>query len=236
MKKYSWWIAILAACFWGGCSDSNEKFFNDTASLYFDLTGSSVDSIVYSFAKTTATEHIVEIPVEIAGYQTDYDRKYKVVVDESRTTAKEGVHYKALDEYYVLPAASFTATLPVTIYATDRLLDTVQVYLQLKIEPTEDFGNVTLDRQQARIQVSNMLQKPSIWDQVYGPKYFGPYSRTKYKLILEVCQVDDLPQWGSANRQKMMAMGWLMQSYFKDHYPVYDENNQVIEYSWPISY
>lgn len=229
-------MAIFVSWIFASCSDSNEKFYSDTATLYFNLSGSQVDSIVYSFAKTTAKMHIVEIPVEIAGYKTDYDRHYKVVVDESRTTAKKGLHYEALEEYYTLEAGRFKDSLPIVVYATDRLLDSVEVYLQVRIEPTDDFSHLTLDRQTARVKVSNMLQKPSIWNGVYGPKYFGPYSRVKHKLILEVCQVEDLPAWGAANRQLMMAMGWRMQTYFRENYPVYDENNQVIEYSWPISY
>lgn len=230
-------VPVVAALFaLNGCSQSDEQFYHDSATIYFDLSGASRDSIVYSFAKTTAKEHVVEIPLEIAGYSSDADRIFRVVVDAQSSTAKEELHYKPLDEHYVLPAGSFRTVLPVTVYSADPLLEEKAVDIRLKIVPTDDFQNEMADRQQARIRVSNMLEKPRLWDNVYGPKHFGPYSKVKYKLILEVCGIDEIPAWGSSNRQLLVGYGFLMQNYFLENYPVYDENGQVIEYNWNISY
>ena len=236
MKKYICWTAVLWIILAAACDSTQEKFFDDTASIYFDLADSQKDSISWSFAKTTDEEHVVKIPLEIAGYAVAYDRKYKVKVDESRTTAKEGLHYKALEDEYVLPRDSFVSVLPVTVYCKDLLLDSVAVALQINLVPTEDFANETLDRQTVRICVSNFLQKPSLWDMIYGRKYFGPYSKVKHKLILQVCQLKDLPPYGSDTRNLLVGYGMVMKNYFEENYPVYDEKNQIIEPNWNITY
>ena len=235
MKNYYFILGLMILC-WQGCSNEEEKLFSDTATIYFDLSDSQLEGIVYSFAKTTATEHVVEVPVEIAGYASDHDRKFLVKVDPERSTAVEGKHYKALEAYYTLPPGEFATSVPVTVMSEDRLLDSVEVCLTLQLLPEGDFVNRRSDRQEAEIRISNILQKPAIWDQVYGRKYFGPYSRTKYKLILEVCKIDELPAWGHANRYKLMGLGMAMQNYFTENYPVYDENGKIIEPNWTITY
>ena len=79
-----------------------------------------------------------------------------------------------------------------------------------------------------------MLEKPGMWDLVYGKKYFGTWSKTKYKLILQVCGVEELPAYNGPNRYLLKGYGMKMQNYFKENYPVYDENGQVIESDWAI--
>lgn len=236
MKRYNGLMALLLLFCLVACNETQEKFFDDTATLYFNLSEIQKDSIIWSFAKTIDQEHVVEIPLEIAGYKTDYDRYYKVRVNEELTTAKPGIHYKTLADNYVLPRESFTAVLPVTVYCKDLLLDSVAVGLQIDIVPSDDFANITLDRQTVRISVSNFLQKPSMWDNVYGRKYFGTYSKMKHKLILQVCHLEDLPPYGSATRNSLVGYGMVMKNYFEENYPVYDENNQIIEPNWNITY
>lgn len=236
MKRYNYWMALLLLFGLISCEKSQEKFFDDTATIYFNLSGVQKDSIVWSFARTIAQEHVVEIPLEIAGYTTGYDRSFKVRVNEELTTAKAGIHYKPLADSYTLPRESFTAVLPVTVYCKDLLLDSVAVGLQIDIVPSDDFANATLDRQTVRISVSNFLQKPSMWDAVYGRKYFGTYSKVKHKLILQVCRLEELPPYGTATRNKLVGYGMVMKNYFEENYPVYDENHQIIEPNWSITY
>lgn len=237
MKRYSYWMIGMLLLVMAACESGQEKFFDDTASIYFNLSDTQKDSITWSFAKTVAQEHMVEIPLEIAGYSTDYDRKYKVEVDEGRTTAKAGLHYKALEEEYVFPKGSFKANFPLVVYCKDLLLDSVAVCVQINLIPSEDFGNITADRQTVKVCVSNFLQKPSMWDNVYGKKYFGPaYSRVKHKLILQVCKLDDLPAYNSSTRNLLVGYGMVMKNYFEENYPVYDENSQIIEPNWTITY
>lgn len=233
MERYIVIIGLLLA-FALGCSEAEDKMFDDTATIYFDLSGNELDSIVYSFAKTTDTMHVVEVPLEIAGYAADYDRHFEVVVDETVSTAEVGKHFKALETSYVLPKGEFTTKLPVTVYSMDKLLDSVVVDIVLKIVLNDDFPNQLFNRQQACIKVSNMLQKPAIWDLIYGRKYFGTYSKTKYKLILQVCGIDELPAYSGTNRYLLKGYGMKMQNYFRENYPVYDENRQIIDPNWNI--
>ena len=234
MKKF---VTIIGLLFFlgSGCADQGEEMFDSTATtIYFDLSGAQADSIVYSFAKTVETSHVIEVPVEIAGYPADHDRYFRVVVDEALSTAKASIHYKALEDLYVLPKGTFTANVPVTVYSTDKLLDSVAVSIALQIVANDDFPNDFAKSQQALIKVSNMLEKPSMWDMVYGRKYFGTWSKTKYKLILQICGIEELPVYNGPNRYRLKGYGMKMQNYFREHYPVYDENEQVIEPDWTI--
>ena len=218
-----------------GCTDQVEERFNNTATtIYFNLSGAQADSIVYSFAKVVENSHVIEVPVEIAGYPADYDRHFRVAVDETLSTAKVGLHYDALEESYVLPKGTFTTKVPVTVYSTDKLLDSVAVSIALQIVAKDEFPNDFSKRHQALIKVSNMLEKPGMWDLVYGKKYFGTWSKTKYRLIFQVCGVEELPAYNGPNRYLLKGYGMKMQNYFKENYPVYDENGQVIESDWAI--
>lgn len=228
------YLSVFLAVFGVACSTSDESMYEGSSSIYFDLSGNEIDSIVYSFAKTTDTSHIIEIPLEIAGYAVDYDREFLVVVDKDLSTAEEGKHFEALNSSYILPKDEFTTVLPLTVYSTDKLLDSVVVDVVLRLVPNDDFPNNFSDRQLARIRVSNMLSKPSMWDVVYGRKYFGTWSKTKYKLILQICEIDDLPPYNGPNRYLLKGYGMKMQNYFRENYPVYDENNQIIDPNWTI--
>lgn len=234
MEKFLIIIGLLFSLA-SGCADHGEETFDSSATMiYFDLSGSQEDSIVYSFAKTVEMTHVIEVPVEIAGYPADYDRHFQVVANESLSTAKAGTHYKALEDSYVLPKGAFTTNVPITVYGADKLLDSVAVSIALQIVANEDFPNSFTKRQQALIKVSNMLEKPQMWDLIYGRKYFGTWSKTKYKLILQVCEIEELPVYNGPNRYLLKGYGMKMQNYFKEHYPVYDEDGVIIEPNWNI--
>lgn len=153
MEKFIIIIGLLL--FLGsGCANSREEMFDNTATtIYFDLSGAQTDSIVYSFAKTVENSHVIEVPVEIAGYPAGHDRYFRVEVDETLSTAKVGTHYEALEDLYVLSKGSFTTSVPVMVYCTDKLLDSVAVSIALQIVTNDDFPNGFAKRQQALIKV-----------------------------------------------------------------------------------
>ena len=236
MKNILYYMAAFIGLSLVACQTNDEKLFSDSSSIYFDLNGVDKDSIVWTFAKTTDVEHVLEIPLEIAGYQANHDRTFKVKVNHELTTAQEGLHYKAIQEEQILPKNSFTTVLPITLYYKDKTLDNQSVSLQLDIIPNENFRNETIDRQTVCIKISNYLPKPKYWDMIYGPNYFGEYSKVKHKLILSVCGLDELPRYKYENRKALCGYGYVMKNYFETNYPVYDENNQIIEYNWDISF
>ena len=235
MKKVNYIIISFCFALLAACSD-NEKMYDGSTAIYFNLSGNEVDSIVWSFAKTTDTLHVIDIPLEITGYPADYDRYFQIVVDKDLSTAEEGKHFQTLDNSYLLPSDEFAVNLPLTVYSTDKLLDSVTVDIVLRVIPNSDFPNTFSDRQSARVRLSNMLTKPAMWDNVYGRKYFGTWSKTKYKLILQVCEIDELPVYNGPNRYLLKGYGMKMQNYFRENYPVYDENNQIIDPNWTITF
>ena len=80
------------------------------------------------------------------------------------------------------------------------------------------------------ILVSNMLGKPLYWEGTISWD-FGEYSRKKHELcILELGR--DFPAEASeysAESRMWDVYGAYMSNYFEENYPVYDENDRIIE-------
>ena len=119
---------------------------------------------------------------------------------------------------------------PVIIYNTDKSLENRQVVIALALKSSEELELGITERLSCRLIVSNMLSKPSYWEQTI--KYdFGDYSRRKHELcILELKR--DFPVEASeySNERTMWQVyGAYMSDYFKENYPVKDENDVVIE-------
>lgn len=236
MKKINLLITVLLITIVSSCNTEEEKFFNDQPTIYFKISETQRDSILLSFAKTTAKEMIYEIPVEIAGYAATNQRKFKVAVDEKITTATVGTHYKALEAEYTIEPNAFTGKIPVTFYCTDATLDEKFVHLALRIVPTDDFGCGMADRQLCKLSVSNILLKPGSWDGWWS-RYFGVYSKVKHKIILEQCNISEIPDSPEGNkRYRWQGYGNVVLNYCKENYPVYNENNQIIEPNWVVKY
>lgn len=235
MKRINLFIIILFAIWASGCSSSQEKFFEDEPTVYFNISGAQKDSIMLSFAKTTAKEITYEVPIEIAGYPSGSERKFMVSVDKELSTAKEGEHYKKLEDYYTIGVNEFTGVVPVTFFCTDPLLDERAVDLVLNIVATSDFNNGLADRQTCRLKVSNILLMPGSW--AWWSKNFGVYSKVKHKIILEQCGISEIPDKPEGTkRYKWQGYGNVVLNYCKENYPIYDENNQIIEPNWVVKF
>jgi|GEM_PF-42010 len=137
---------------------------------------------VYSFAENQKSSDTVYIPVTISGLRIPKPRKFKVIVDLDSTTAQEGVHYKALEEFYIIPADSGGAMLPVILLNKDPQMETQSFNLKLDLAGTEDFNVNVPENSYANIMFSNRLERPDWWTNWEGE--LGSYTRTKHALYL----------------------------------------------------
>lgn len=140
----------------------------------------------------------VEIKVMIIGEEKDYPRPFKVVVNPDSTTAKEGVHYQALDDEYILKANSSYAYVPITVYRQPEM-QTDTVMLGVKLVANEHFsltfdefdkmekfttGDVvyeSFDATMHKILMTDIMVEPKMWSKFE----FGKFSPQKLNLMCQ---------------------------------------------------
>lgn len=140
----------------------------------------------------------VKIKVMITGEEKDYPRPFKVVVNQDSTTAREGVHYRALADEYVVEANSSYAYIPVLLYRQPEMkTDTVTLGLKLvandyfsltfdEFDKMDKFtnGSVVYDSFDAtmhKICMTDIMPKPKQWSAFE----FGTFTPKKLNLICQ---------------------------------------------------
>lgn len=189
-------IAFAGALLVTGCKKEVEQMFDSPASVYFDFVPERneprVDSVSFSFAlfPGLATDTVF-LPVRITGPRVNTDRKFKIAVVDSVTSAVADLHYKALLPEYTMPADSGRVLVPIVLFSADPLLTEKTVRMKLKLVPSADFGVTTLSYDSAKIIFSNRLEKPAWWDP-WGSE-MGTYSRVKHELFIRASGTTELP-------------------------------------------
>ena len=180
------------------CKKENIPTFDAAPSIYFIATShlspkTVTDSTLatFGYAADNVTDTVVSLLVNVLGKTASVDRVYKVVVLDSRTTAKAGFNYD-LPQNPVIRAGFSTDSLNITIHRTPDILYN-PLTLVLQLEPNENFKtDMTMDSLDAisgkpvyytifRVIMQDGLTKPWLWSQ--ASYYFGTFSPKKLKLI-----------------------------------------------------
>lgn len=231
MKKLVYIVWMLL--FFSACQTDNLKVYEGEAGLYF-VTSNGRDSILYSFNAVKENYLDVHIPVEALGIPVNQERKFSVRVAEDGTNAVEGVDYEGLLDEYVFDAGSCASEVSFRLLYKPEL-DNGSVRLNLELQTSSIFPDVLAEKKYMKVIWSNELFVPGgldDWDWWYG-RFFGSYSKTKHRYILNVCGLDELPDVTSGeNIDVMWYYGMIMNSYFEEN-EVYDENGKLIE-TWII--
>ena len=90
------------------------------------------------FIKKGVDEQLLKIRVQATGRIKDYDRKFRIVVDQDSTTAVKGENYLEFDEWQTIKGGWSYADVPVTVKNSEAL-DEVERNLVLRLLPSEDF-------------------------------------------------------------------------------------------------
>lgn len=137
--------------------------------------------------------------VKIMGEVKDYDRSFKVVVDEENTTMVEGEGYEINFDTLCIKAGSNSCKVNVRFLRPQRL-QIQEDTLTLKLVPNEHFGilesykssnnwqNTTakeIDGQRYQFRISEIYTFPGAWSS-YAGTYFGTWTVTKYIYINEL--------------------------------------------------
>lgn len=138
-----------------------------------------VDSLVHNFVFESAdvTEYIQEVVVEASGVSVNYDRTYKVEVQEELTTASNQ-EYEILTKDFVIEANKMQDTILIKLNKTARLRSE-NVKIRLAIRENKHFKVGVEENNIAKIFFGNKLTKPEWWDTFQS--LFGDYSHEKFQ-------------------------------------------------------
>lgn len=199
-------VVVLCAVQWS-CNLDNDYYYDTADNVYFDYQrDTSKMHIVYSFANTPSdVEYTVLLPVKVSGNRVDRDRVFNVEVDQSKSTAVSGTHFRPLDGSYTVAAGEGGFDLPVVLVNTDPAIEEETVTITIRLKPSEDFATGFPYLNTVDISFSNRLEKPEWWSWWEGE--IGTYSRTRHYLFLISTGTTELPP-ASAEGGAMIALGY----------------------------
>lgn len=198
MKKQLYNLIFAAAVLPVLCLASCKKeeiidYVNEPGVYFANFT--SKFTFVENLDKLEEGHALLNIPVKITGLAADHRRTFTAVLYEADDLYKEDENPADASMYTVgegyVEAGMYDGTLPVTINYDPRM-DSKEYTTFLHIIPSDDFGVTDLYGQPIKLVFGNVISKPENWDG-YLKRYFGNYSNSWYKQILEWTGLPSLP-------------------------------------------
>ena len=182
--------------------DSGIYFQRVTSYIYNSTTEYYGDSVAYSFAsaKASVKSVVLSATIRTMGKVVDYDRPFKVVVDQEGTTAIEGKHYEVNLDTVDVPAGKSTAYVRVRFFRTDDMMEKA-VRLAIRLEDNEYFKcyfpeykntnaysatGVMIHGDEFVFSLSEMYTEPWYWS-MFGDGFFGNWTPKKFLVVNSVC-------------------------------------------------
>lgn len=211
-------VAALAGfLFVNGCEQTNVSSFDPDS---FAAVNFQTDSLSYSFLENSVDSYLQEVPVQLMGDTISSDREFSVeVINDSLTTA-ESSDYAI--QGGVLPAGSFSGTLSIELYNSEKLKDT-SISLHLRLVDTNDLeaGN-----EEADDFVMHWTDKVIVPAWTFYRFFFCPNpSTTAYRAIVESTGVKkfDLRDYLEVGPTGAEALGREFADYVEEYNATHDE-------------
>lgn len=202
-NKILCWLGGFFFCLCS-CHEVDYQMFDEPAAVQF---GKANEERNYTFVYRTSDilKDTVYLRVYLAGKPTGEPRyfrlrqvpvvkwdylydKFGIVVDSVQVEtrqAKENIHYLPLpEEVLCIASDSVGCSIPV-ILLRDTSLQNHEYHLSLRLEGMGDLKQGEFSCLESVIVLSDVLQKPSNWNEVLDV-YIGRYSRTKHRLLIDV--------------------------------------------------
>ena len=199
-------VAALAA---SSCShDELDLYSGVPAAVYiqeiyrYDIYGNPISyrqhtgPLSFSNTSPTVTYTYTSFNVRLAGEVRDYDRPYKLIIDEDKTDAIEGVDFDLSENEFCIKAGKASDQVRVKIIRNERLTKG-ELTVAFKLLPNENFtldidrfknssgwsvdGEI-MDASIYSISFSEIYTAPSSWNN-NKDVYFGEFSVRKFSLL-----------------------------------------------------
>lgn len=182
-------ILFLVTCLVCACTKDKLNTYQADRYIYFNSSWIE-DSTIVSFFYYPEKD-IIRVPLYLsfAGNEITEDISYRLVVDETLTTAQPGNY--DMEENFLWKAGLFQDTAYVTLLKSD-VLDDKEVRLVLRLEENENFQLGPKDRLEYRIIFSSIVSQPEWWNTNVVNHYLGSYSKAKFQEFIKATGVGDL--------------------------------------------
>lgn len=193
-------LMVMMTVFFSACEKSVDSYENDPRIYFFerreDLVSTRITSKSFSFLTypSTVTRDTFMIKVKIMGLPASQDRVVRGEAVAEGSTAVAGQHYEFIDG--TVKAGAVTGELPVVLLRSADI-KTQTVTLNLRIAETKDFKPGVTEDDFFTLTWNDNLIKPTNWDTGLF-FYFGTYSTTKFRFVIDVTGVADFPLQASA--------------------------------------
>lgn len=229
-------ICLLGVLILSSCSaDENLMFDQEKSGIYFYKAAGYefTDSLNFSFVifpeSQTSETLEEELHLRIMGQAAAEDRVVNLLVADS-STAVRGEHFD-FPETVIIPANEFEVFVPVTLYRTEDLKESVKrIYFTL--EASEDFTEGITDNLQHIITVTDQLTRPSDWNGGLTDLFYGAYSERKHEFMVQTLGTTSITMGTGGSISEMMSFQQQMlvalAKYEAENGPMFDEaGNQV---------
>lgn len=191
MKHF--YLITLLGCWLMSCKKDAVDEFGEKSYIYLANKlndTSSVKPFEYSFAfHPGANKDTIPLLIKLIGRVSDQDRLVDLSVDASNTTALPGDY--ELPGSMVLRSGHAWDTIALVLHNSARL-KTGKFKLRLVLHETEFLQPGPPGNQYIDITFSDMIARPSWWNQDMENLFLAAYSDTKYRLFIEATGVADL--------------------------------------------
>lgn len=157
---------------------------------YIQFTTAANDTASVSFFFHPDQERIeFPIPVKLTGRTPITDLPFRIVVDDSATTAT-AVHYTLPDNPRIR-AGRVADTVYLTIHKAPEM-DAATFRLALQIAPAEHASPGQWPYTRKVLLLSNLVSRPAWWDAVMESNYLGTFTERKFRTFIKATGISDL--------------------------------------------
>ena len=189
------YILLLLPVFWACQKDEIDVYQVEDSAVNFVAQAST-----FSLRGNTEPTVIFEIPVELVGPTTPYDRQINVsIVDSEENTAVENQDFKILES--VVKAGELSGYIKIEVKAFDEGVE--ELATTLRINPNEYFRAGYPSKIESKISWSENYARPAN-EQVWRAWFYffcNGYSRELHRVIITVLgeEVETYTAWNTSD-------------------------------------
>lgn len=193
------------------CEQEGVTMYEESPTVYFGETYRSY-TFVENIDRIKIGFDTIKLPLQISGSAVDRDREVimEAVTDDTLHTAEVNMFSIGKGR---IEANEYKGYIPLRVNYLQVLDDSVY-QIRLRLVANKDFPGVDLYGYTFTVYLTNKITQPSNWSRIKN--YFGPYSNSWYRFILEITGLNSIPYWstnGSIDKNNPDPEKWTMTLY-----------------------